>query len=791
MSGAANYDSVIDQLSGFGLVVTQGLDFGRIVRTKVVDERENRGWYSLHIITGDDGDPLIVGTYGVWRGNENNAQKITLKRGAVSKEKMEAISKRMAEDRKRAAADRKRRAAKAATRAASVWRKANATGNSEYLVRKCVLGHGLRYTESGAAIIPMLDAGGAVHGLQFILPPDHPHRVKTKRDKTYWPAGLVKKGHWFQIGSIRDVCLVAEGYATGATLHEATQQPVAVAFDANNLLPVGEAIKKANPKVKLLFCADDDHLTKGNPGITAATNSALACVGEWVQPVFAADRGRKKITDFNDLLEIEGQHVVRTQIDAKLATLGWDQTANRIQRAGLVTEGGGVGDMVPRISVDDAVDRYWGTYGMGGDMLFDEEERRIVHKKDVANLLPRHGIDDMRGHPDWRVARDNQIGFDPTEDDPQIRCNLFGGWPTEPKEGNCNRLLELLEYLCENENNGNEIYRWIIKWLAYPIQHRGAKMQSAVVVHGPQGTGKSRFFEAYGDIFGEYGRVLGQEALEDKFNADWSEKKLFILADEVLARSDMFHVKNRLKGFITGGTIRVNPKGIAAHNEKNQMNIVFLSNERHPLVLENDDRRHCVIWVPPKLPDEFFNEVNEEIENGGVAALQYYLLNLDLGDFKPWTKPPMTTAKQELIEHSAGSEERFIKEWVHLELESPSGEVLPLCPCLGSTLYQTYDAWCKSNGEFRPRPRNQFLGYLNKIQGWSAGKSERTKATLLKEAKNKNRKMVIPGDAAMNDAMKAAEPGSRQETCARRADDTKADWLTRCHFEFEQSVGNL
>jgi putative DNA primase/helicase len=247
--------------------------------------------------------------------------------------------------------------------------------------------------------------------------------------------------------------------------------------------------------------------------------------------------------------------------------------------------------MAARISVDEAVLRYVGTYGMGGKVLFDAQERRLIHKDDVMNLLPSHGWDLLKSHPQWRVVRDHEIGFDPTEIDKAVKCNLYGGWPTQPKPGTCTALLDLLMYLCGNEPNREQVYWWLLCWLAYPIQHPGAKMHSAIVVHGPQGTGKSRFFEAYGKIFGPYGRVLGQEALEDKFNADWAEKKLFILADEVLARQDMFHIKNRLKGFITGDTIRVNPKNIAAHNEKNQMNIVFLSNERMPLVLENDDRR--------------------------------------------------------------------------------------------------------------------------------------------------------------------------------------------------------
>ena len=38
--------------------------------------------------------------------------------------------------------------------------------------------------------------------------------------------------------------------------------------------------------------------------------------------------------------------------------------------------------------------------------------------------------------------------------------------------------------------------RWVLKWLAYPIQHPGAKMRTALVLHGPQGTGKNMFFEA-------------------------------------------------------------------------------------------------------------------------------------------------------------------------------------------------------------------------------------------------------------------------------------------------------
>ena len=775
-----NYDSVIAQLQGAGILVDGALRIGRMERCKVEGDREKRGWYSLHEVTNSEGQPILVGSFGIWRGNDNNATKIQVEKGALSPDQAAALKARIAADRKRADAQRAAEAERASIEAAKVWRQyLPGQGQSEYLARKGVQAWGLRWSPSGngTCAIPMVDASGKVWGLQILRGKNR----GAKLEKEYFPRGLAKKGHYHVIGTVRDIVLIAEGYATAASLHQATGLPVIVAFDAGNLEPVAKSIKKTYKHVRILLCADDDYLTTGNPGCTAAEIAALATGGAWIKPVFAADRAGQKLTDFNDLAVLEGEQAVQAQVTAAIQNLGW--TAAHLPARGSLPQGGGEdgGAMPSRISIDEAAGRYWGTYGLGGDVLFDEVERRLVHKKDVVNLLPRHGWDALKDHPDWRVARDWEVGFDPTEADPAIRCNLFGGWPTEPRAGACVRLLELLEYLCMNEPNAGDIYRWILKWLAYPLQHRGAKMHSAIVVHGPQGTGKSRFFEAYARIFGPYGRVLGQEALEDKFNADWAEKKLFILADEVLARQDMYHIKNRLKGFITGDTIRVNPKNVAAHNEKNQMNIVFLSNERQPLVLENDDRRHCVIWVPPKLPDGFFAEVNAEIDAGGIAALHHHLLELDLGDFRPWTKPPMTRAKQDLIDLGTSSEERFLRDWTRGDAENGKGDALPFVPCTGSQLYIAYGRWCDAHGE-RKRGRKDLISLAGKQPGWRAGEAVPTWSTLL-DRDIKNRKMVIPADSDLQIA------GSHPDALRRDRYTSQAEWLAACFFAFEEALG--
>lgn len=785
MSVPVNYNDVLTEMQRAGLLISHlEPDAGKTIRCKVEGDHEKRGWYRLTTVTIGDQDHL-VGAYGVWRGNDNG--KVSVRPGRqvpMTREQRAAIAERIAADTRRAKAERAARAERAAQQAAVLWRKYQASGQSSYLARKGVEAVGLRFHPTHDTIaVPMLDPKGKIWGVQLIRGADRGARL----EKQYWPAGLDKVGHYHLIGGTpRDLVVVAEGYATAWSIHAAVGLPVAVAFDAGNLMPVAKVLRKQYPRVRILIGADDDYRTQGNPGATAAANAALAVDGRYLAPVFEGARpsaGPKKgPTDWNDLHQIEGLHAVRGQVESFLTAQGWLVDGAPTRSA--LTKGGGEGAaMAARLSVDEAAIRYWGTYGFGGKLLFDQAERRLVHKDDVVNLLPRHGWDALKDHPDWRVARDWEVGFDPAQSDPVIRCNLYGGWPTEPAEGRCDILLELLLYLCSGEDNGSDLYNWVLDWLAYPIQNPGAKMHSAIVVHGPQGTGKSLFFEAICKIYGEYGRILGQEALEDKFNADWAEKKLFILADEILARQDMFHVKNRLKSFITGSTIRVNPKGVAAHNEKNCMNIVFLSNERMPVVLENDDRRHCVIWSPPKLGEGFFDEVVAEMHNGGIAALHHYLLNRDLSHFSIASRPPSTRAKDDLIIQSTSSEERFVAEWRAGEIEAPNGGVLPLCPCLGSDLYSAYRRWCERFGE-RPRRAQDLIGHCNKIHGWRAGRASNCWVSF-QDKRIIKRKLVVPSPGAIESAVGNVPTFDRY-----RRDQYESDlaWHTAGYYDFQSAI---
>lgn len=811
-----NYDDVVTQLTLAGLILKDGLrtNTSRPVRCKVEGDREPRGWYRLYELPLDSGT-LITGSYGVWRGNDNGATKIELpktERKALSAEQLEAIKKRQAEDRRRAESERQAEIDRAAQRAGRWWSQCLDHGTNAYLVKKGLPAgklYGARLSPDGNLVIPLQDTAGKVYGLQVIY---HDPKIKERkgRDKDYTPRGLEKKGRFFMMGSPAagsGVVLVAEGFATAASLHEATGLPVAVAFDANNLLPVAEALAKHYSRLrpKFIFCADDDYLGtckhcngwtltekptcthcgephgKKNTGIECASLAAMALDGYALIPQWPAARPttHKGPTDFNDLHVHPqgGLSAVRAQVEALLPVIGASLRPSAAPpRLGADTTGGGGDSNMPSVlSVQEAQNRYVFIYG-GKGTLFDCVDHSLVPKADVVDMLPEHGWRDLRGIK--QVARLNQVGFDPAGTDANILCNLYGGWPTTPKAGDCERLLNLLEYLCSNEQNPRDLYQWVLKWLAYPIQHPGAKMRTALIFHGPQGTGKNLFFESIMSIYGDYGRIVDQVAVEDKFN-DWASRKLFLIADEVVARQELYHVKNKLKQFVTGEWIRINPKNVAAHDEKNHVNVVFLSNEAQPLVLEKDDRRYCVVYCPPADRGDLYLEVRDCINAGGIAALHDYLLNLELGEFDEHTKPPKTIAKENLIDISLGSVERFVRDWLAGDTDHP------VCPCGSDQLFRAYKRHCSLGGVAKPREAKDLIGYVRNLAGWEYGHRDRYDNCNFTGSTRRQR-MIIPATQDIQRWMFAAK--KTDNAFLPDPGTPKNKWHTVGYIEFEQSL---
>ncbi|HBK00255.1 MAG TPA: cell division protein FtsK [Delftia acidovorans] len=342
----------------------------------------------------------------------------------------------------------------------------------------------------------------------------------------------------------------------------------------------------------------------------------------------------------------------------------------------------------------------------GTDTVWDGAERLIMK---IANMGHAHGADMVRmwkSSEKRKTVRLEDVVFDPTlKADPVTTVNLFDGMAMVPEAGDVTPMLELITYLTSratpDEADTGDIMHWLLRWLAYPLQHPGAKLRTAVVMHGDEGAGKNFLFDIMVAIYGKYGALVGQDELEDKFN-DWRSCKLFVVGDEVSSRAELVHNKNRLKALITSPTVQINPKNLTRREEKNHMNIAFLSNELQPLALDNSDRRYLVVYTPRAKDIEYYKKLGEWRDNGGVAAFYDYLLKYPLGDFHPYAPAPMTEAKSALIEINRKSPEIFWSEWQAGELD------LPYNSCAVSQAYAAYLKWCQRSGDRYPEKQPRF-----------------------------------------------------------------------------------
>jgi putative DNA primase/helicase len=268
-----NADAFLAALAEAGLPMIQAdvIGDGRLHRYRVAGDKagSRNGWYVLRL------DGASFAAFGSWK----TGQSLTwapIGTGTPTSAERAALAARLAEARRLRDAEQIGVQAAAAARAAALWRRSRpAHGNHPYLVQKGVQAYAVRLL-GASLVIPLRDAGGKLHSLQFIAP-DGQKRFLT---------GGRKRGCYFAIGRPQGVLCIAEGYATAASIHEATGHAVACAFDANNLEPVARALRGKFPRLRLILCADNDRETPGNPGVRLAEAAARAVRGFLAVPDF-------------------------------------------------------------------------------------------------------------------------------------------------------------------------------------------------------------------------------------------------------------------------------------------------------------------------------------------------------------------------------------------------------------------------------------------------------------------------------------------------------------------------
>lgn len=244
-------------------------------------------------------DDEQAGAFGDWSTGLSetwHAERAT----PMSATEQAAYKRRMAELHRVRREEQARAHAGAAEQARQIWEAAQpAPPDHPYLQRKGVGAYGLRLGPDGRLIAPIYN-GGTLASLQFI---------DMNGNKEFLRGGA-KKGGSFVIGGPRQAktLLLAEGYATAASLHEATNLPVAIGFDAGNLLPVAQSLRGTYPDAQLIICGDND-----------ASGVGQEKAQEAVRPIGGLVAIPKETgMDWNDVAKREGHDFVRREITAVL-----------------------------------------------------------------------------------------------------------------------------------------------------------------------------------------------------------------------------------------------------------------------------------------------------------------------------------------------------------------------------------------------------------------------------------------------------------------------------------------
>jgi putative DNA primase/helicase len=205
----------------------------------------------------------------------------------------------------------------AASQALQMWHEAQPNNDAAYLLRKSIQAHGTRTTANGTLLVPLVDGQGTLWNVQRILPT----KLNNGTDKLFLKGGR-KSGLFHIIGDAtsnpEQPILFAEGYATAASLHEATGWPAVVCLDAGNLIKVSSQFRSRFPEALMIVAGDDDAQTMATKGVNPGRQKA-SIAAEQTNAVLAFPQGlMPEHSDFNDLVAQLGTQAGFAQIRKSL-----------------------------------------------------------------------------------------------------------------------------------------------------------------------------------------------------------------------------------------------------------------------------------------------------------------------------------------------------------------------------------------------------------------------------------------------------------------------------------------
>jgi hypothetical protein len=293
--------------------------------------------------------------------------------------------------------------------------------------------------------------------------------------------------------------------------------------------------------------------------------------------------------------------------------------------------------------------------------------------------------------------------------------NLWRGWGVDPKPGDWSLMREHIRTVLANEDVASDDY--IVRWAAWAIQNPGKQAEAALVFKGGRGTGKGFFGRALKDVFGQHGlHIKSSKHLTGDFNLHLRDCCL-LFADEALAPGDK-GAEARLKGLITEPDLTIEGKGIDLVTEPNHLHVVMASNENWVVPAGNDERRFAVFNVSSARQQNelYFGALDSQLRGGGLAAMLYDLMAMQLGGWHPRHSIPQTDALRAQQVESLDGFEAFVFDMLSTDgfpmvtILSAGGEFVAT-----GELREAAADWLKSHSGNRQLTNQKIAGLMKSL----------------------------------------------------------------------------
>ena len=206
---------------------------------------DKTGWYIAF------GDGIPAGRFGCWRSGIESTWRADVGRKLTHTEEMAHV-RRMAEAKALRDAEAAKKQEIASSTIETIWTECGpANADHPYLKAKGIKTHGARVTGDGRLVVPLFDQAGNLSSLQYIA---------ADGGKLYHSGAQTGSRFW-QIGTNDEpgTLYIAEGFATAATIYEATNRPCIVAYSASNLVPVTGILREIHGATQdIVIVADND-----------------------------------------------------------------------------------------------------------------------------------------------------------------------------------------------------------------------------------------------------------------------------------------------------------------------------------------------------------------------------------------------------------------------------------------------------------------------------------------------------------------------------------------------------